>query len=80
MARTYLEPAEIAKLERVAKNPRDKLIIPLLFRLGCRISELLAIKTSDIDFDRGTVTIQHLKSRTKLACPRCVTALNKTSG
>jgi integrase len=33
----------------------------VLIYLGCRISEALALQTKDIDFNRGTVTIQHLK-------------------
>ncbi|MFC1906998.1 hypothetical protein ACFLW8_02820 [Chloroflexota bacterium] len=43
----------------------------LLFRLGCRVSEALALKASNIDFERGNVTILHLKTRIRLSCPRC---------
>lgn len=56
---------------------RDKLLVQLLFHLGCRISEALALETKDLDFDAGTVTIQHLKSRIKLACPNCGAGLAK---
>jgi len=64
--KTYLEPADIELMERVANCLRDRLLIRLLFRLGCRVSEVLAIRTSDIDFSNGTVTILHLKKRTRL--------------
>ncbi len=58
-------------MEKVAGNMRDRLLIRLLFHLGCRVSEALALTPDDIDFDRGSVTIMHLKSRTKLSCPEC---------
>jgi len=61
MTRAYLEPAEIEKLEEAAMYLRDKLLIRLLFHLGCRVSEALGITVNDIDFSQGTVTIQHLK-------------------
>jgi len=78
MAKAYLEPDEVENLEKAATNLRDRLLIRLLFRLGCRISEALALTVEDIDFDRGTVTIQHLKSRVRLACPDCGARLGKT--
>ena len=71
MTKAYLEPAEIEKLEEAAGYLRDKLLIRLLFRLGCRVSEALGLTVDDIDFHHGTVTIQHLKARTKLSCPHC---------
>jgi integrase/recombinase XerD len=69
--KTYIEPDEVAMMEKVASNLRDKILIHLLFRLGCRVSEALALKVEDIDFAHGTVTIKHLKSRLKLSCPNC---------
>jgi len=69
--KTYIEPDEITMMEKVASNLRDKILIHLLFRLGCRVSEALALKVEDIDFAHGTVTIKHLKSRLKLSCPNC---------
>jgi len=71
MIRTYIEPEEVALLEKAATNLRDILLIRLLFRLGCRVSEALALTTDDIDFDHGSVTILHLKSRVHLSCPKC---------
>jgi len=75
--KAYLEPEEIAQLESQATNLRDRLLIHLLFHLGCRISEALAITVEDIDLTRGTVTILHLKTRLKLSCPHCNVRLGK---
>ena len=46
--------------------------------MGCRISEALALEVKDIDFIGGTVTIQHLKARINLACPKCGARLGKS--
>ena len=78
MAKAYLEPSEVQNLEEAATNLRDKLLIRLLFHLGCRVSEALSLKVEDINFTQGTVTIQHLKTRINLACPQCGTRLGKS--
>ena len=69
--KTYLEPSEVALLEDAATNLRDRLLIRLLFHLGCRVSEALALTVEDVDFDNGRVTIEHLKVRVNLSCPVC---------
>ena len=69
--RVYLEYTDIALMEGVVKSPRDKLLIRLLSRLGCRISEVLALKVKDIDFEHRTVTILHLKRSSSVSCPSC---------
>lgn len=78
MVKSYLEPEEIILMEQVATNLRDQILIRLLFRLGCRISEALSVKVDDIDFNQGTVMIIHLKSRLKLFCPNCRARLGTT--
>ena len=78
MVKAYLEVDDVMRLERAAVCIRDKLLIRLLSRLGCRVSEALALKVEDIDFAHGTVTIQHLKSRLKLSCPRCGVRLGRS--
>ena len=78
MTKAYIEPEEIATMETTAANLRDKLLVRLLFRLGCRISEALAIRVEDIDSEHGTVTIEHLKTRSKLLCPSCGAWLGRT--
>jgi len=75
--KTYLEPEEVELLEKAATNLRDRLLIRLLFRLGCRISEALALKVEDIDFGQGTVTIEHLKARIKISCSQCNARLGR---
>lgn len=77
--KTYLDPGDIQAMEKYAISIRDRLLIRLLFRLGCRISEALAIKVRDIDFDRANIMIVHLKRRIKLSCPGCKTSLSKKS-
>jgi len=75
--KAYLEPVEVERLEKTAEYLRDKLLIRLLFHLGCRVSEALGIRAEDIDFKQGTVTIEHLKARIKLSCPQCGAGLGK---
>ena len=76
--KTYLETGEIELLEKAATNIRDRLLVRLLFRLGCRVSEALAITADDIDFSAGIVIIEHLKTRMKLSCSNCGTRLGKS--
>ncbi|AMU85980.1 tyrosine-type recombinase/integrase [Dehalococcoides mccartyi] len=75
--KAYLEPDEVERLERAAEFLRDKLLIRLLWRLGCRVSEVLGITVNNIDFKHGTITIEHLKARIKLSCPKCGASLGK---
>lgn len=77
MMKTYLESEEIAKMETMATNLRDRLLIRVLFHVGCRISEALSIESKRIDFSKGTITIEHLKSRIKLSCSKCRARLGK---
>lgn len=76
--KVYLEPEEVDLMEKAANNLRDRLLIRLLFRLGCRISEVMAIKVEDVDLERGMVTIQHLKSSLGLSCPECRARLRRS--
>jgi integrase/recombinase XerD len=76
--KAYLEPNEIERLEEAATNLRDRLLSRLLSHIGSRISETLGIGVEDIDFNQGTVTIQHLKVRIKLSCPECGAGLGKS--
>jgi integrase/recombinase XerD len=65
------------KLIAAAINPRDKAFMAVLTRDGIRISEAIQLKESDINFKRGTLTIVHLKDRSKLKCPNCGAILGK---
>ncbi len=75
--KTYLEIEDIEAMERSAGCLRNRLLIRLLYRLASRVSEALAIKLGDIDFDQATITILHLKTRMRLSCPKCRAALAK---
>jgi integrase/recombinase XerD len=76
--RAYLEIEETQKLEEAATCLRDKLLVRLLCRLGCRVSEALGLTAEDIDFNQGTVRIEHLKSRVRLTCTHCNARLGKS--
>ena len=76
--KAYLELCDIDQMEGQAACLRDKLLILLLFRLGCRVSEALAMTVDDVDFAQGTVTIQHLKAGIRLSCPQCGARLGKS--
>jgi len=71
MIRTYLSEEDVEKLIKAAPTLRDELIIRLLWRLGCRVSELTNLKVSDIDFKKNLVVIQHLKQRMQKICSGC---------
>ena len=75
--KAYLEPTEIKIMEQVASCLRDRLLIGILFRLGCRVSEALPLKVSDIDFKQGTVIILNLKTRFRLSCSKCKASLGR---
>lgn len=58
-------------MEKAASCMRDRLLIRLLFHLGCRVSEALGLAVEDVDIAHGTVTIKHLKARLMLSCTAC---------
>ncbi len=74
----YLKPVDVEHMEQAATCLRDKLLIRLLFRLACRISEVLALKVADIDLGNGVATILHLKRRIRLFCPDCGASLGRS--
>jgi integrase/recombinase XerD len=79
MAKVYLEPSEIERLEAAATNVRDRLLVRILYHVGCRVSETLGLTIDDIDFTHKTITIQHLKIRLNLSCQNCGTRLSKSN-
>jgi len=76
--KAYIEPQEVTLMEKAATNLRDRLLIRILFHAGCRVSEVLALTVDDIDFDHGTITIQHLKTRLRLSCTSCGERLGRS--
>jgi len=75
--KTYLQLTDIELMQRAASCLRDRLLIRLLSRLGCRVSEALALRVSDIDFEQASITIMHLKTRIRLSCTKCKARLGK---
>jgi len=73
--KTYLKIQDVEKIIYCATSIRDRLLIRLLFQLGCRVSEALNITLDDIDFGQETIKILHLKTRSILFCPSCKTRL-----
>ena len=73
----YLVPEQVESVIAAATNPRDKAFISTLAKTGMRIYEAVQLKDSDIDFKRGTLTIVHLKEKSKLKCPNCGEILGK---
>ena len=63
----YLQPDEARKFVIAAYqyNPRIGLMMDITLNGGLRISETLAIKISDVIFDRNQITITTLKRKTK---------------
>jgi len=61
----YLEPEQVERLIDAATNPRDKLLIRILWRTGIRVSELIGIKVSDVDFESRAIVIKVQKMRKK---------------
>lgn len=78
MAKAYLDQEDIRRMEEAADNLRDRLLVRLLGRLGCRVSEALGLTVQDINFAQGTVRIEHLKSKVHLYCPDCGSRIAKS--
>ncbi len=74
---TPIQPEQLERLIAAGINPRDRAFIALLARSGVRVSEAIQLKVADIDFQRGTLSIVHLKERLKLKCPHCGETLGK---
>jgi integrase/recombinase XerD len=75
--KTYLDPKDVVSLENEAGNLRDRLLVRLLFRSGCRVSEVLGLSVDDFDLSSRTITINHLKHRIKISCPICKALLGQ---
>jgi integrase len=65
-SREHLTQSEVNKLMNAAKGTaqnshRNYCIVLMGFRHGLRVSEIAALKWSDVDFDRGTIYINRTK-------------------
>lgn len=63
--RDYLTPGEMALLLAAAKSgrhgPRDHAMLLLMYRHGLRVSELIALRRTDLDLKAGHLWIHRLK-------------------
>jgi integrase len=60
----YFTRDEIARLTSAARPGRDRLILRTLWETGVRVSELLSLTPSSIDFAAETLSVATLKRRT----------------
>ncbi|MEZ4922798.1 MAG: tyrosine-type recombinase/integrase [Crocinitomicaceae bacterium] len=58
-----LSKEEIIDLIRATKNIKHRAALTMIYAAGLRISELLALKLTDIDIDRKQITIRNAKGR-----------------
>lgn len=68
---------EIEKIRDATKNYREKAIVDVLLSTGCRVSELVAIKISDIDGDKLVVHGKGEKDRIVYLNAKAVISLEK---
>ena len=59
----YIEPEQVEKVIAAATNPRDVLLVRIPWRTGIRVSELIGISVSDIDYESRGVIIKVQKMR-----------------
>ncbi|MGE0621118.1 MAG: tyrosine-type recombinase/integrase [Pseudomonadales bacterium] len=63
--RSHLTESEVDLLLKAAKNgrqgQRDHLMVLMAFRHGLRVSELVDLRWTDIDFKAGTIHVRRLK-------------------
>lgn len=59
-----LNGKEIVEIQDACKNEKELALVDLLLSTGVRVSEVVNIKISDIDFDKGIVNIYGVKTRT----------------
>lgn len=56
-APVYLTFSEMKDLLDTAIDPRDRIIVRMLYASGVRVSELVNIRKKDIDFERSTIKV-----------------------
>ena len=52
-----ISPLDLERLRRACKDERDRAIIETLYSTGCRVSELVNIKLTDINTDEKSISI-----------------------
>lgn len=54
----YLGVAQVEKILKVAQDPRDQLLIQVLFHTGLRIGEVTHLEVGDVDLEKRVIKIQ----------------------
>lgn len=77
--RQPLSAIDMEKLRNACKNTRERAIIEVLYSTGCRVSELVGLKISDINFETKEVTLfgKGKKHRKSYLNARAIVALQK---
>jgi len=65
----YLAAEEVRRVIDQTKNPRDRLLLELLWQSGLRISEALALTPAHIDFNGAVLKAPTLKRRKPMVRP-----------
>lgn len=55
--RQSLDQIDLEIIRRACTTPRELAIVEVLYSTGCRVSEMIAIKLSDIDWNKKTVLL-----------------------
>jgi site-specific recombinase XerD len=73
----HLSQDEMVKLAAAARTMREKAVVEFLYGTGCRLTEMLKLRVTDLDLDAGTarVTGKYDKTRVVLLTQRAVRAL-----
>lgn len=77
--RQALSQIELEYLRLACTTPRNKAILEFLYSTGCRVSELIRVKKSDVDWRNNTVHLlgKGKKHRTSFINARCEVALRE---
>lgn len=63
---SFLEEDELEKFLKSPEDLRDKAILETLFSTGLRVSELISLKRTEIDFNRGEFTVRGKGSKLRV--------------
>lgn len=77
--RSALTQIELEYLRMACETPREKAILEFLYSTGCRVSELVGVKMSDIDWRNRSVHLfgKGRKHRTSYLNAKCDVALSE---
>ena len=59
--RPRMDALELETLRNACRTPREKALVDVFYSTGIRVSELIALLKSDIDFDDMSVVVRHGK-------------------